>query len=218
MPLLDIQPTRQKKAAPSARPELFRGRLPTKETINFAVVGVKRTRWWLAMIMLVVIAAAAFAIGKFLVYDRLEQVSEAQRAAAEVRSELNDSRARIAGYGELNDVYAHYTYSGMTEEELALVDRTAVMELLEHIVFPRTDVSEWDLNGNKLSLILAGDTLQEINDMVQALLEEPMVSYCEVNTATSDFAANRTVVYDDGEKVLANAVIYLSDPEEAAEQ
>ncbi|MBP5166606.1 MAG: hypothetical protein ILP09_05030 [Oscillospiraceae bacterium] len=215
MPLFNLQLPRQNKAAPSAQ---FHGRIPTKETINFAVVGVKRVRWWLALIMLAVILAAAFAVGKFMVYDRLEQVNRAQKAAAEVRSELSASRARIAQYGELNDVYAHYTYSGMTEEELSLVDRVDVMELLERIVFPRTDVSEWDLNGNKLSLILAGETLQDINVTVQALLDEPMVSYCEVNTATSDFAANRSVVYDDGDKVLANVVIYMSKPEEVAEK
>ena len=122
---------------------------------------------------------------------------------------------RIGQYGELNDLYAHYTYSGMTEEELGRVDRVSVMELLERVVFPRTQVSTWTLNGNQLSMRIEGNSLQEINVTVQKLLEDELVSYCEVNTAaTSDSKYVRTA-QTETDKVVANIVVYLMKPEEA---
>ena len=212
----DLKPSNQK--TPAAKPAVFHGRVPTKESINFAAVGVRRMKWWLVLLALVLIFAAAFAVGKFLVYDQIDRVSAAQAKVADLRSQIDECNDRIAGYGELNDVYAHYTYSGMTEEELARVDRSDVMELLERVVAPRTDVSDWTLEENRLTLSVAGDTLQTINETVQALLEEPMVSYCEVNTATSDASAYRRLNRISSDKVVADVVIYLRKTEEVAAQ
>ena len=207
------------KAAPGApkRPATFHGRIPTKENINFAVVGVKRTRWWLVILVTVLILAAAAAIAKFLVLDRLAAVSAAESEAGQVRAQLNECYDRIAEYGELNEVYAHYTYSGMTEEELSRVDRAAVMDLLQRVVFPRTDVAAWDVSGNRLTMSIEGDTLQEINLTVQKLQEDPMVDYCEVNYATTDPRTRRDVRTAE-EKVTASVVVYLTKPEEVAEK
>lgn len=192
-----------------------RGRMPSKTGINFAVLGVKRTRWGLVALAVVLILAAAFCIGKFLVYDRLMDVFDAQAEVASVQNELIATRERIQSYGELNDLYAHYTRSGMTSEERQRVSRVAVMDLLEQVVFPKTDVASWELIGNTLTLTIEGKTLQEINETVQRLLADDLVSYCEVNTADTA----RANVRDDlagPETVKANIVIYLHTPEEVA--
>ena len=190
-----------------------RGRMPAKTSINFAEIGVKRTKWWLAFPAIILILLAAFAIGKFLVYDRLAEVSAAEAEAVQAHQQLMDCYKRIDSYGELNDIYAHYTYSGMTTEELSRVDRAAVMDLLETTVFPRTEVSNWSLKGNKLVLSIEGETLQEINLTVQYLLESDMVDYCEVNTAATD-GAWRTNTETLIENVTANIAVYLVKPQE----
>lgn len=205
-------------STPAKRPAAFHGRVPTKTEINFATVGVKRVRWWVLLpcVLLIVVAIAAFT--KFLVLDKLAEVSAAQAEAAQMRAQLDACNERIGKYGELNDLYAHYTYSGMTEEELGRVDRVAVMELLERVVFPRTQVSTWTLNGNQLSLQIEGNTLQEINVTVQKLLEDDLVSYCEVNTAaTTDSKYTRTIPTET-DKVVANIVVYMVKPEEATQK
>ena len=204
--------------APAKRPAAFHGRIPTKTEINFAQVGVKRVRWWVLLpgVLLVLVVLAAFT--KFLGLDKLAEVTTAQTEAAQVHAQLDACNERIGKYGELNDLYAHYTYSGMTEEELGRVDRVAVMELLERVVFPRTQVSTWTLNGNQLSMQIEGNTLQEINVTVQKLLEDDLVSYCEVNTAaTTDSRYTRTV-QTETDKVVANIVVYLVKPEEATQK
>ncbi len=210
MPFLDLQ-----KVVPQTmakRPVTFRGRVPTKPDINFAAVGVKRLQWWVIALSVLVAVLLVAAFVKFLVFDKLAAVTAAQAEASDVQNQLQECYRRIDSYGELNDVYAHYTYSGMTEEELGRVDRVAVMDLLRRVVFPRTQIGAWTLKGNRLSLSIEGSTLQEINETVQQLLEEDLVSYCEVNTAaTENYYDDRDTI---AERVTANIVVYLTQPEE----
>ena len=218
MPLLKSKTTDAAAVPTGVRtaktPAKLRGRMPSKTTINFAEIGVKHTRWGLVILSLVLILAVAAAIGKFLVYDRLEAVSTAQAEAAEVHRQVVDCNARIQSYGELNDLYAHYTYSGLTVEERNRVDRLAAMELLERVVFPRTEVASWTLNGNCLTLTIEGKTLQEINLTVQKLLEDDLVSYCEVNNAGTQVKIARNGLKIGEEVVSSNIVIYLTNPKE----
>ena len=195
----------------------IRGRVPTKENINFAQISVKHTRWWLVLLTVVLILAVGGAIGKFLIYDRYQAVDAAEAEAAAMHRALDECNARIEAYGELNETYAHYTYTGMTEEELGRVDRVAVLDLMQRVLFVRTEVTDWSVRGNVLSLDIAGDTLQEINETVQQLMAEPLVNYCEVNTAATDMKWDgywrlRT------DQVTASVLVYLNKLEEGTEQ
>ena len=198
----------------TGRAEKLSGRLPKKPTINFALVGVKRFRWGVALPALALVLVAVVLFGKFMVFDRLAEVAAVEAEVAAVQARIDESKANIEKYGHLNDVYAHYTYSGMTEEELNRVDRMQVLDLLERVVFPRTPAEQWQLNGNRLTLTIEGLTLQEINLTAQALLEDDLVSYCEVNTATTDPDSSRFAMeHLDPDKVSASIVVYLANPE-----
>lgn len=194
---------------------MLRGRMPTKTSINFAVIGVKKRRWWLVILSLVLILAAAAVIGKFLVYDRMVEVNDAQIKASEAQQALADCNARIQSYGELNELYAHYTWSGMTSEELQRVDRVEAMELLKRVVLPRVEIPSWNLKGNQLTMNIEGKTLQDINKTVQELQDDPLVNYCEVHTAETSGDARRTVKIN-ADSVTANVVLYLKKTEEVA--
>ena len=218
MPILTK--SKDTQAAPSdaaKRTASFRGRIPTKQNINLALVGVKRTRWGLAIPAIVLIVVLAALFGKFLVYDRLQEVAAAQAEVDAVQQQIKGYEAKIAEYGELNELFAHYTYTGMTAEELARVDRIDIMDMIKRVVMPQLEVSRWELNGNRLQMTVEGDSLQKINLTAQKLLEDELVSYCEVNTAATDAkkVQNQTVT---SEKVAANIVVYLVKPEEVAEK
>ncbi len=215
MPVMDRPET---AAAPvtagqTAKKQKIRGRLPSKRSINLATVGVKKTNWPLTILAMVLIVAGALAFGKFLVYDRLETVTAAQHRTAEVQRQIDEGYAKIESYGELNDIYAHYTYSGFTEEERARVKRADAMDLLDRVVFPRTDVQAWSLSGNVLTLSIEGSTLQEINETVQALLADELVTFCSVRTAAT--ATESGVIQNESETgtVTANIAIDLQATE-----
>lgn len=171
------------KKTKAAKKQKLRGKLPTKRTVNLATVDVKRINWWIAMPATLIILAACAVFAKFAVADRFIAVSEARAEVTRLQSELDAAYSLKESFGDLNDRYAHYTYSGMTEEELGRVDRVEVMELLRRDVLPRMEVDSWSVNGNVLTLSVSGRTLQEINEMMQMLLADEIVDYCTVSTA-----------------------------------
>ena len=195
--------------------------LPTKRYINLAAIGEKRTDYKLVAIAgAVAFLVLAIAV-KFGVYDLLSKMNKAEREAADVRHQVNMTTAEIESYGDLNDLYAHYTYSGMTDEELSRVDRIEVIELIERIVFPQAKVSSWSLSRNQLTLAIKGQSLEEINKIGKQLEQEDIVDYCTVTTASTgartayNWLTDTTTYVGEENTVTANLTVYLTNEKEA---
>ncbi len=189
-----------------------RGKLPVKRSINLIGVGEKRIKVGVAIPAIILILIAAAALSKFGVVDRLIAVSEAEREVSRLRGELNDAYRTLEGYGELAEEYAHYTVTGMTNEELTRVDRGEVVELIQRVILPTTTSGTWTLTGNQLSLSITGKTLQEINLLVQSLNEEELVDFCTVKTAATDdwyYDGRYNDPLDEDSTVTAQISVYL---------
>lgn len=175
--------TKNKKSGALRR----RGQIPSKRTINLAILGEKPIRMSLAIpgIILVLLAAALFA--KFLVVDRLMEVNRAQGVVNNLQSQIDSGYRELADFDDLSNLYAHYTYSGFTSEELNRTDRVQVLELIRNMIIPYSTISSWTLSGNSFTVDLSAESLQQINLIVQQLEAQDLVAYCTVNTAnTSD--------------------------------
>lgn len=187
-------------------------RTPVKESINLAGVGVKPIKVYLAIPGILLIIAAACLLSKFAVIDRLAEVSAAENRVVQLRSELAAANAKLAGYDELNEKFAHYTYTGMTTEELTRVDRSEVIALIQRVVIPNAALDSWNVSGNQLTLSIVGSSLQQINLLAQQLNEETIVDFCTVRTASTT-AANYQVSIEEAEAdqdVAAQVIVYLT--------
>ena len=120
------------------------GRMPTKRSINLVVVDENKINPIKAVLGILLILVLAAAFGKFLVYDRLAEVNQAQARVTDLQRRLDEMRDALQGYGEVETVYAHYTYDGMTAAEMALVDRADVVELISTII--REQDNLFDMN------------------------------------------------------------------------
>ena len=177
-----------------------RANLPFKISVNMARLHEKRV----PIAAVLGIAAAAIvalgAFGKFGVYDLLQKAAAARLEVQTVQSQLDSGYAQIEQYGEINDLYAHYTTSGMTDAELKRPDRLQAMEMIQRVIMPRTPVDAWTLSGNQLSMSIIGSTLEAINETAKAIRAEDIVDRCDVNTAATSSGS-----------VTANIVIYLKN-------
>lgn len=186
-----------------------------KKQINLALAGQKKKHYWVAVPAIGGIVVVAGVIGKVAVADRLVQMSEAQSTVSQMQQQVDDITAYIDSFGDLQETYAHYTYQGLTGDELSFLNRPEVLKLMTDIIFPKVMVSSWSVSGNQLSLPVTGENLSDINSLVQELEQEPIVDYCNVMTAVTDGNTETEAAVD---KVTGQIVIYLLDPLTVQEQ
>ena len=133
-----------------------RGQMPTKRVINLATIGEKKMRVGIAIpaIILIIVAAAVFS--KFLVIDRFAEVTAARQVVYDLQSKLDAGYKELADYDDLAELYAHYTYSGFTNEELNRTDRADVLNLIRNMILPYAEVNSWSVTGNELTVNMVG--------------------------------------------------------------
>lgn len=187
-----------------------RGQMPTKRYINLAVQGEKPLKIGLAIpaILLILVAAAAFS--KFLVIDRFAEVTAAENEVRRLQIKLDEGYEELADFDDLSALYAHYTYSGLTNEELNRTDRVEILKLLRSVVLPRAVISSWSVSGNELTINLSAETLQQINLLVQQLEMQDLVDFCTVNTANTTDNARAKAETDDMSVVKGRVLAYLN--------
>ena len=189
---------------------LRRGQMPTKRTINLAALGDKPMHIGIAIpaILLILIAAAAFS--KFFVIDRMAEVNAAQHEVYELQRQLDAGYDELSGFDDLSNLYAHYTYSGFTNEELTRTDRVDVLRLIRTMIIPYAEVSSWSVTGNELTINMSAESLQQINLIVQQLEAQDLVDFCMVNTANTNDNTRGNKTNEEYDFVRARVIAYLN--------
>ena len=164
----------------------FLEQMPKKRYINLATVDARRINWFIAVPLILAIFGLSALFAKFLVLDRMDLVVQEQEALSTLQDSLAQRTEQLSGYDAMQELYAHYTFSGMTSEEVQRADRLETMQVLRRVVMSRTDLESWTLSGNTLTMTLHSGSLQEVNLLVQKLLAEHIVEYCNVSTAATE--------------------------------
>lgn len=155
----------------------LRGKMPTKRSINLILVDENKIRWTTAIPAIILILLLAALFSKYLVYDRLIAMSVSGSRVAQMKSDLDKATDALNDYGDVETTYAHYTYAGMTQAELNLVDRSQVLELVSTVLPPEPS---WETVQQFLTAIIdvleeyrgSAVTLDEVNARIIALLRE----------------------------------------------
>ncbi len=169
-------------------------KIPVKRTINLVEAGEDHLNTKAAIPGVILVLLIAVLFGKFCVADRLVAMNQAQSEVARLNSELTAAYNKLNSFDALHDEYAHYTFSGMTREELELADRPAVIELIERVVLPGEVSNTWTLSGNQLTIEIEGETLQQINLLARELEKDPLVSFCTVSTANMQEVESTVII------------------------
>ena len=187
-----------------------RRQMPTKRTINLASQGEKKINYGIMIPSIILILLAAAAVSKFLVIDRFAEVTRAQRTVYDLQTKLDQGYAELADFDDLSELYAHYTYSGFTAEELNRTDRAEILSLIRNMILPYAEVTSWSITGNQLTINMNGESLQQINLIVQQLEQQPLVDFCTVNTANTDDNTRGNQQAEEFSIVQARVLCYLN--------
>lgn len=187
-------------------PKLKKGKVPTKNFINI-MVKRKQTFDFKRNLPLIIVILIVFAILlKFTMIDRLATIIVESNNISAMQQELNEANQKISSMKEVDDLYAHYTTSGMTEEELGRVDRVKAMKLIDKSFMKGNISRSWNLTGNTMTLQVRGPSLRELNQVAAELEQNSIVERCVIQSANK-----RT---DDNGEVAVTFIIYLKQPEE----
>ena len=156
------------------------GNIASRASINFAEAEKKQVNFLMPVVLGLVILAVGIAIAKFAFIDRLNEVKDAENVTAERQQTLATAKATIASFGDLATQYWHYTYSGMSAEEITRSDRAEILkQVLEPISQRDVIVNSWTLVGNVMQLSISSNDANALT-IVKNTIEttHPLVSGC----------------------------------------
>ena len=170
-----------------------RGRMPTKRSINFAEIGKKKTNYLGAVPIIIVVLIIGALVAKFGIMDRLEEVTKAEAATAELQAQLNQAYSKVESFGSLTNTYAQYTFRGMTNEEVTMADRVEILDLIDRVIVGRCNVDSWELSGNELVVNVTVDNandLRQLNLITNELKKDTMVQTASLTNSKSSKKAS----------------------------
>ncbi|MDO4501213.1 MAG: hypothetical protein Q4B60_08110 [Erysipelotrichaceae bacterium] len=181
--------------------------LPYKRSIN--VVGeIKKKVNNKVLIPMVLIAVILTALaGKFLVLDRFMEMYSKQAQVADLQIAVTAAYDTLAKFGDLNETYAHYTYSGFNSEELYRTSRTQVLDLIDNKVRNKAELISLNLSGNQCAIQIRDITLGMAKDIANDLKEDDIVDFCIVTNANT---GSNLEYINENQKVTAQITVYLN--------
>lgn len=159
---------------------------PTKSTINLVTCDQKpvKTQRNIIVFAIAVVAIALFA--KFGVIDVMAQASASAGRLASAQSQLSQLEANNANYNELRQQYETYVINSLSDEEKSLVDRGAVLNLLQSTVANIADLQTVSISGNEVQLQFVNTSLEDTSKVVASLENNQLVSAVALSTAKTD--------------------------------
>ena len=120
---------------------------------------------------------------KFAVIDPLASGMDSSAEVAAAQAQLDELQAANENYAALNEKYARYVVTGLTEEEANLANRNAVLDLIRSNLMSVGYLSSVKVVGNTVTATCLGAELTEVSRLVERLEADSRVSHVTVSTA-----------------------------------
>ena len=120
----------------------------------------------------------------FGILKPLDTWAQAGLDLASRQESLSQAAARMAQWEDLEQAYLRWGRDQLQPQEKALVNRDAVLELVQAQIAPHASIRELILNENELTLQLGAITLEQASQLMDALESGPLVSRAVVVSAS----------------------------------
>ena len=164
---------------------------PSKTRINLVAQEGKKEQNVTAIAIFVLFLVALAAFTKFMVIDQMAKVNAAEAAYQSAEDQLTALKTANADYAEVRAEYTRFGNSYMTENELSLQDRAAMLEVIDQKLSGRTGIQNVSISGNVASLSVTADTTGDISAVVEELRACDIVSFVNVSVVTNSEAGGK---------------------------
>lgn len=188
--------------------------LPNKNTMNLVILekGENSKTTDIVLIVLLVVILAVFA--KFGVLDQYNKKKAAEEEYVAAQQELEQNKQLLARYEKLFEKFSHYFKAFLSDDELKLVDRIQLIDMLDEHLFNVAEMQSININGNTINISFYDVTLEQVGQLAQDLSDNELVTNVDLQTAVTnkDKAGN---LLTGTEKVLtANITLQVAIPPE----
>ena len=156
---------------------------PTKRSMNLYFKVDRTTAPATAALYILFVLAILLALSKVIVYDPWVEKSQLEQEALALEQETTARMEQLQSYDEVLEAYLR---SIPTQEELALVDRMEILDLIDSTVRSAATVTDVSITEDKVLLAFSDVTLKEAAALVSQLEQSPLVSSVQVDTAVSE--------------------------------
>lgn len=156
---------------------------PSKHVMNLYFKEDRTTAPATAALYILFALAVLLGLSKVMIYDPWSTQSQMEQ---EVLALEQESAARMEQLQNYNEVLEDYLRATPTQEELALVDRMEILDLIDGTIRPAATVTDVSITGDKVLLAFSDVTLKEAATLVAQLEQSPLVTSIQVDTAVSE--------------------------------
>ena len=141
-----------------------------KNYIDFTEIFERRTINWIGLFIgVLVIAVFACLFGKFAVYDLIQSVEHKREEVAKRQELLDGYNETLEAQKDLPELYYHYTWHYMTDEEKSNVGRTVAMGIIELFKNREFELNGYSVKGNELTVEITTDSVDKLVGIIEEL-------------------------------------------------
>ena len=191
--------------------------MPSKTTMNLAIREVNEADRKSNIAIAVIAILAIVLLGKFGFLDVYSEWQTANDQKNAAQQDWADAQLMLATYQKTADRYSHYFNAFLTDEELAMVDRIELLDMLQTELFQQARMISLSVETNqenKMDQVItqfSGVTLQQAGILQAHLLQNPMVWDAFYTVAQTD--KEDAGVGEDKEVTITMTVLLVQSTE-----
>lgn len=193
--------------------------LPNKTTMNLVILekGDNSKTTDIVLVVVLVVILAVFA--KFGVLDQYNEKKAAEEEYAAAQQELEQNKVLLTRYEAVFEKFSHYFKAFLTNDELKLVDRIQLIDMLDEHLFNVAEMQSININGNTIGISFYDVTLEQVGQLAQDLSDNELVTNVDLQTAATNKDKNGNMLTGT-EKVLTATITLQVEipPEEEPEE
>lgn len=188
---------------------------PSKRSINLHIEeSHTRENAWAVVIFAIFMVALGF-FTKFFVIDKITEINQAEAQYNSLQQQVAAVEDANGAYENVVAAYNHYGNSYLNDEELALQDRMAIMDVIESEPLQDGTVTNISITDNVAVLTMKSQKLEDVSSMVASVEAHDIVDYVIVASAnTKDQDVNSEEGTD--QTVISTMTIYFKTPADLA--
>ena len=144
---------------------------PTKTTLNLNMVQQDKAELYRMIPVYLLLGIAVLAGVKFGILDRYQAVASARAELASYQQQVNDMDEKLKDFAAVQEKYQRYTKNSQTQQEATLIDRLALVGMLDQSAQNLVSVSSIAISKNMVTIQITTSELAKVASY-KALLDQ----------------------------------------------